>query len=372
MKRLLSYSLLLVIPLLFQFGCEKNRDKVLNSDLFYRTAGTLKTTSARIDSVTSYKSDMGSVSISIAGKYQDMSAFTLVKFAKPLTKVLNTLDKAVLKFTVSNVWTEGINEFELYATNSDWEDTTKINSKRFLDALGTPFAVVADTSSTFSTLIFDLDEAGIKYLKSWQSNGSFLLKNSSSGTAMIGVYTNEGLSPPKLILYSHADTESDTTNVTSIDGNYSFDNGLSGVTNNKRSGILSEGNYEGFIMYFSLPDSFSSTNAVNRCKLVMPIDKNFIPSENTLDLSISILTASYAKTDSTAILSSSTIDYTIKPGDTVMELDFSSIFNTMYKSLNYNYGILFKPSDSYLTPSQVFVSAPDSISITYTTLPEVR
>jgi len=235
-------------------GCEKNRDKALNGELFYRNAGKLKTASALFDSVTNYGGNFGNVSISMTGKYKDVSAFALVKFGRPQTSILTTLEKANLKFTVSKVWTEGLNEFELYATNSDWSDSTKINPNKFLDVLGAHLAVRADTSNTYSTMVFPLDETGMNYIKSWLTEGSFLLKNSPGGRAMMGVYTNYGLSPPELELFSHSDAGEDTTHIKSIGGNYSFSPGPGEDMQSKRKGIISEGNNGGFVMHFTLPD----------------------------------------------------------------------------------------------------------------------
>jgi hypothetical protein len=372
LRGLLSSFILLVIPLLVLSGCEKNRDKVLSGDYFYRNAGKLKMTSARLDSINNYGGYFKNVTISLAGEYRGMSAFSLVKFGRPQSQIINTLDKGFLKFTVSNVWTEGLNEFELYAANSDWTDTTRIDPGLFLNTLGSPIAVLSDTSNTFSTLVFPLGEEGLNYIKSWQTEGSFLLKNSSGGMAMIGAYTNLGLSSPELELFSHAITESDTTHINAIAGNYYFDTGFGGDMNNKRKGVLSEGSFGGFTIHFTLPDSFAHTNAVNQCKLILPLENNFIPQQNILSINISILSAPFVSADTTSILTTSTTNYTIKPGDTEIELDFSPILNTMYKSLNYNYGILFKPANTYITPSEVIVSIPDSIGIVYTTLPEVQ
>jgi hypothetical protein len=372
LRGLLVHFILMIISLLIMTGCEKNLDKALNGELFYRNAGKLKTASARFDSVTNYGGNFGYASISLTGKYRDVSAFSVVKFGKPQTSIITTLYKANLKFTVSNVWSEGLNEFELYATNSDWSDSMKIDPNKFLQALGAPLAVKSDTSNTYSTMTFPLDDTGMNYIKSWPTEGSFLLKNSPGGKAMMGVYTNYGLSPPQLELFSHSDDGEDTTYIKSIGGNYSFSPGPGEDLTSKRKGIISEGNNGGFIMHFSLPDSFARTNAVNACKLIMPIEKNIIPPQNNLAVSLYILSAPFSASDTTSTITLSRLDYTIKPGDIQMVVDFTSIINTLYKSLNYNYGVLLKPSNASTSPSEVIISPPDSIPIIYTTLPEVR
>jgi hypothetical protein len=373
---MLFFKMPAVVFLLVITGCEAGHDRTVTGEYFDRGAGKLENSVARIDSVVNFSGKFYSVSNALAGKYLDASAFAVFKFTKPNTVILNKLEKARVKFTVYNTWSEGEREFGLYSTNKDWEDSTRLEPDLFLYNLGAPVATFADTASTLTSMIFELNTAGLDHIKSWGTLGAFLLKSTDRGSGMVNVYTSASTSPPVLEVISLQTAGMDTTRIKGVGATYSFDTGLTGEMRNERAGLLSDGGSGGFVLTISFPDSFAHSNAINGGKLVLPIVKNLIPSDETMNLTVYVLTAAFTTMENIVANGEYASEFqstlTLKPEDTQIEMDLSGVLGAWNSMVNSNYGLMFKLSEVSSTPSQVLVTAPESFKIVYTTLPEVR
>ncbi|MHB9029231.1 MAG: hypothetical protein ACYC9O_10705 [Candidatus Latescibacterota bacterium] len=361
-----------VVLLLAVAGCEAGHDRTVTGEYFDRGAGNLENGSARIDSVVNFSGRFYSVSNALAGKYLDTSAFAVFKFTKPNSVILNNLEKARVKFTVFDTWAEGEREFGLYSTNKDWEDSTRLDPNRFLTDLGAPVATYADTASAFTTMIFELNAAGMDHIKSWGTIGAFLLKSTDRGSGMVNVYTSASASPPVLEVISHLTAGIDTTRIKGVGSTYAFDTGLTSEIRSKRAGVLSDGGSGGFVLNVSLPDSFARSNAVNGGKLILPITRNLIPPQETMNFTLYVLTSAFTTVEKAEYANEFQSNLTLTPEDTKIEMDLSGILGAWSATVNSNFGILFKPMKVSSTPAQILVVPPESFGIVYTTLPEVR
>ncbi len=353
-------------------GCDAGNDRTITGEYFNRSAGTLERASARIDSLVSYTDTFEEAPTALAGKYRDTSAFAVFKFAKPISGILDGLQDARLRLIVYDSWTEGVREFGVWDTHVNWSDTTRLAAENFLPGLGTPFATLSDTASTVSTMTFSLGDAGVQAIKSWGTTGAFLLKNTDRGDCMVNVYSSYSNSTPVLELISNTSAGLDTVRIKPVDTTYFFDTGVEGSTAGRLTGVISDGQAGGFVMHVSLPDSFSRFNAVNSGKLVIPISRNGIPSDETMHVGVSLLTAAFTTIEGAQTSTTNSFDVTVKPGDASIEVDLSTIFQIWNSVDNANHGLLFKPVEIASSPAHLVITPPDSIAVVYTTLPEVK
>ena len=85
-----------------------------------------------------------------------------------------------------------------------------------------------------------------------------------------------------------------------------------------------------------------------------------------------MLTAAFTGIGSAAISSELRSDHLLKPEDTFIEIDIAPILTMWTTTPGTNYGVLFKSTSTGTSPAQVVFAPPDSVVISYTTIPEVR
>ena len=371
MKGIRLYILLLLMTeLVIVSGCDTGRTRAITGDYYNRKAGELAQTVVKVDSLKSFPSDFNSMSSVMAGKYGDAQAFAVIKFTRPSSTVLAILNKARLKLTVAGIWTGGTREFGLYKAGVDWTDSTTLDSSVYLSSLGSPMAVNVDTTETITSMVFDLDSSGLEYIKSWGSTGAFLVKNTDQGNALMNVYSYYSSYQPVMELITEtALGVVDTTTTNAIDSAYAYDTGL---TVNGKNGIISDGAATGFVLYITIPDSLSRTCAFNNGKMTIPISRNLIPTDGSMNIGAYLLTSKFTALNAAQTSGSYYSEFDIDETSTQIELDITGMLGVWAADSTSNYGILFKPIVTNSTPAQVVLTLPDSVGIKYTTIPEVE
>ena len=338
-------------------GCDTGRNRAITGDYFNRAAGKSEQTAVKVDSLKNYPSHFNSIANAMAGKYGDSKAFTVLKFSRPSSTVLANLVSARLKVIVSGVWTGGTREFGLYQTSADWTDSTQFDMDAYLSKIGSPFSVNADTTETISSMVFELNSAGLDYIKSWSTSGAFLLTNTDRGDAMMNIYTYYSSSKPILELIAHTTEGMDTTTTNPIDSAYAYATGITGSGNGKTA-IISDAAASGFTLYITLPDSFKQTYAFNNGKMVFPITLNQIPENGSMNFGAYMLTSKFSTVKGSTTSDSYYTEFTIGPTDTKIELDISGMLGAWSADKTSNYGILFKPIKIASTPAQIALTPP--------------
>lgn len=347
--------------LIFAFaGC--GADSTVTGDYFERSSSGLEYSSVSLDSVVNYTGKIYSPSYAFAGDYNGTHAVTVLKFSRPTSSLLSKMEKLRLTFTVTGSWMTGTHEFAIYAvSNTSWSDTVRISEADFAvtgSALGT-----FSGSDTLSTMTFDLSDEAVNVVKNWSSTGTLLLK-STNGQSMVNVYTcNSGYSP---ILEVISETNSDTTNVEPIEMTYSFD---PGVTTAAGEGFLSDADIAGFLAFYSFPDSFVRTSAINGGKLIIPITTNTIPAGETLDFTVGALTAKFVSYEDSLEYDYSD-GFSLTSTDTQIVINLASVLGSWNAGEDSNFGLLFLPTTVTKTPSQIVVAPPDSCAFIFTPVPE--
>ena len=359
-------SLLLIIFILIS-ACESGKDKNVTGTLFYRKSGNFESITIGPDSIsigTTYKYGIGQILYTFAGRYKNVTAFSVFKFSKPGQSILDSLVTAKFKLNIGQVWKGGDLEFGVYSTISDWSDTTRLDPDSFLPDLADPIAIVTDTSDTLSSLIFDLN---IDAFDSWSKNGTFLIKNTDIGEAMVSLYSDNSISIPFMeLVKENAYGSHDTTTVSCTEGAYYFNTDVD--TDNP---ILSNGNATGFVLNIKIPDFISPPVAINECVLTLFLKENLIATEE-MAVTIARLTKEFTTIEDAEIDYGSSINLKIKPEVSTYNIDISNYINAWYNLDNPNYGILFKPYEIGTNPNYSVIEHGDSLVIKYTTLPEVE
>ena len=360
-----NYTIFFILILLIFAGCESGTNKTITGEYFNRKPGTIKTASVPADSITigsPFKNDIGYYGYTFAGTYKTTSAFSVFKFSRPGQSVLDSLLKTQMVLTVANSWDEGTFEFALYNTQSSWADSTVLNPSDFLDNLGAALSVSSDTASTISYIYFPVDPVELKI---WDANRSFLVKSSVSGNSMVNLYSNESSYQPYIQYISKNGVTQDTTIVKSIAGNYWYDDGTeSGVP------VVSDPNDSGFIMKFPLPDLPGPIVTVNQAILHLKLADNVIVPTN-MPIKLYKLDKEFTATDDITVDSANTIDIVLKESQSTYDIDISKYMHSWYNLKSPNYGILVKSSSVSGYPNFATLEPSDSLSIIYTTLPEV-
>jgi hypothetical protein len=366
------YNALLAVLVLAVAGCETNRERAVTGEFFNRKAGNLQHTSAVFDSTMSFGGTFSTPSTILAGKYGTASAFSVFKFTKAVPSVISGLQKVQITLQVAGMWSTGDRVFGLYSTSTDWNDTTRLAPDHFLTGIGDPLATWSDTSSTISSMTFVLDQTGLDIVKKWDSGGAFLIKETGGGASMADIYSTFSSYSPTLSYISLISGNTDTTNVKSTDSAYFFDTGYNASALPAKSGVLSDGNNEGFVVHFSLPESFPRTNTANGAKLVIPIVRNDILPTDTMNIEAIMLTGRFTTIGTASTSSEHLSDHLLTVTDSKIEVDISGMINTWILTPGSNYGILFKSTKTSTTPSQIVVAVPDSVELIYTAIPEEK
>ena len=360
-------ALIFSIILIIVSSCDTDREKSITGDYFNRSPGKLKSISVDPDSVSTgvtYKAQIGYESYTLAGSYEDVSAFSVFKFFKLSQSVLDSLYTAKLQVTVNNAWKTGDFEFGVYHTTSDWSDTTRLDPDIFLDGLGSPISVVSDTSSSVSALIFNIN---IDEFSAWGDYGSFLIKNSEAGMAMASLSSDNSNSSPFIEIVTHNDGQLDTTKVKSVEGTFYITN--ESVDTDKP--VLSDGDASGFILNINLPEFAPSPVAINKCILTLALKENNIPT-GSLPVLIYQLSEEFTTFEDIKTDTGTSKNLDITPDVNTYTIDISGYIDNWHNFGNPNYGLLFKPSPICSSPNYAVIEPTDSLVITYTTLPEVN
>jgi len=363
----IKFAPLLLIIFILISGCESGKDKNVTGTLFYRKSGNFESITIGPDSIsigTTYKYGIGKVSYTLAGQYENVTTFSVFKFSKPGQSILDSLVTAQFKVNISQLWKDGDLEFGVYNTTSDWSDTTRLDPDSFLPNLSDPIATVSDTSSTLSSLIFDLN---IDAFDSWSEYGTFLIKNTEIGNALVSLYSDNSTSIPFMELVTeNAFGLHDTTTVRCTEGAYYFDTDVD--TDNP---ILSNGDAMGFVLNIKIPDFISSSVAINECLLTLFLKENLIVTEE-MSVFIYMLTEEFTTIEDAESDFGSSIALKIKPEVGTYNIDISNYINAWYNLEEPNHGILFKLVEISTTPNYAVIEPGDSLIIKYTTLPEVE
>lgn len=362
LRKHIKFTSLLVVIFILISGCETDKDKNVTGALFYRKPGNFESITIGPDSIsvgTTYKYGIGKVPYTLAGRYENVTAFSVFKFSKPSQSILDSLVAAKFKINISQVWKDGNLEFGVYNTTSDWSDTTRLDPDSFLPYLADPIAVVSDTSSTLSSLIFDLN---IDVFTSWSEHGTFLIKNTDTGEALVSLYSDNSTSIPFMELVSLHDT----TTVRSTEGAYYFDTDVD--TDNP---ILSNGDATGFVLNIKIPDFVSPPVAINECILTLFLKENLIVT-GEMPVFLYRLTEEFTTIEDAESDFGSSINLKIKPEVSTYSIDISDYINAWHNLENPNHGILFKLNEIGTTPDYAVIETGDSLVIKYTTPPEVE
>jgi len=364
-KNLLFFLVLLLFLLVS--GCDINYDKSVTGAFFYRETGdfepniTVSPDSLKIGET--FQDNVGSFSTMLAGQYDKISAFSVLKFS--ITEVsTDSLVAAILFLDVNNTWKKGSAEFELFKTITDWSDTSNIDPDRFLPDIGTPLDSYSDTSSALSSLVFEIDS---EIIKLWADKSAFLIKSSDTGNAMISFFSDDSAAPPILKLVSKRESGIlDTTFVNCITGTYCLQTGITGGKS-----FLSEGNASGFVMNIGLPDSIPPLAVINKCILPMNINESII-TEVSMKITIYRLLEKFTTIEDVNVDDNSKISIYIDPEEDNYNINITQFMNSWFLEKNPNFGLLFRPDDESITPNQLAFAAGDSLSIAYSSQPEEK
>ncbi len=360
-------ALIFSIILIIASGCETDREKSVTGDYFNRSPGTLKSISVDPDSVgnsVTFKAQIGYESYTLAGSYEDVSAFSVFKFFKLSQSVLDSLYSATLQVTVNNAWKTGDFEFGVYRTTSDWSDTTRLDPDVFLDGLGSPISTASDTSSSVSSLTFNIN---IDEFSVWDDYGSFLIKNSDDGTGMVSLSSDNSSSAPFIEIVTHNEGLLDTTKIKSVEGTYYIANESVDID----KPVLSDGGASGFILNINLPEFALAPVAINKCILTLVLKENNIPT-GRLPVLIHQLSKEFTTFEDIESDTGSTKNLDITPDVNTYTIDISGYIDNWINFGNPNYGLLFQPAPISSSPNYAVITPADSLVITYTTLPEVN
>ncbi|MFC1693329.1 hypothetical protein ACFL1R_07485 [Candidatus Latescibacterota bacterium] len=357
--------ILLVFFILLFSGCDTDSDKSVTSAFFDKEPGSLERLALGTDSLhigNSYHNVLGISSYALAGKYENISAFSVFKFL-PEAIYTDSLVSASLKLEVQNIWGLGSIEFELFETFTDWSDTTLVDPDSFLTGLGNPVATLSDTSTSSTVLTFDLDP---EIIRQWPGKGAFLLKNSDAGMAIASIYSDNSLYRPALILEILTATgATDTSQVKCIEGTYYIDTGF-----NDANSLLSEGYAAGFVLDIGIPESLPPMAVVNRCVLKMRALERFIP-DIPMFVKVYKLENAFTSIDAVEADTFLALEINIVPDLEIYSLDITSYVNSWHIGGDTNYGLLFKVEEEIVSPNQCLFVPADSLIITYTNLPEI-
>lgn len=363
-KNLLFFLVLLLFLLVS--GCDINEDKSVTGTFFYRETGDFENITVSPDSVKigePFQDNVGGFSTILAGQYDKISVFSLLKF--PITGVsTDSLVAAILLLDVKSTWKKGLAEFELFETITDWSDTSSIDPDRFLPDLGTPLDSYSDTSSALSSIVFEIDS---EIIKLWADKGAFLIKSSDTGNAMVSFFSDDSAAPPVLKLVSKRESGIlDTTFVNCNTGTYYLQTGI-----DEGKPFLSEGNASGFVMNISIPDSIPLLAVINRCILPMTISESII-AESSMEITIYQLLEKFTTIKDVNVDNDSKITIYVGPDEDKYDLNITHFMNSWLLEKNPNFGLLFRPDDENVTPNQLVFVASDSLSIAYSSLPEIK
>jgi len=373
LKSIELFFLWLFFLLILISACETNFEESITGDLLYRNPGELKSGRVHVDSLYGVRGVLGENSYTFAGKYRGISASTLIMFAKPTTNVLDSLVSAAVKVTVFDIWSDGEIEFGLYEVSNDWSDSVYIDPDDFLPHLGDPVSTYADTTSSPVTLSFELQVGAIDYIRSWPSRGSFLITGIDTGLSMVAsnsLFSNH--IPHIEFIVRNSTGTSDTTKVSAVATSYFFDAGqeqdeVEGGT----TAFVSDAGARGFVTKLAYTDSIPSSAAINRCTLSVNVLNSLI-TEEKLTLGFYQLTEPLYNINNPQYVSSTFVEHVLTPDIDSFDIDITHIFDEWHKNPDTNYGMLVRPITMSTSLNQAVLVLQDSLTVLYTSLPEVE
>lgn len=359
-------ALLLFILLVIIGGCEQNTGKDLTGYYFNREPGDFAVVPVSPDSISidnPFRMSRGTNGYALAGDYGPVSAFSIFRFSTLLVNFRNVRE-AYVTMAVDETWSDGDFAFDLYSTVTDWDDSTTIDPDQFLSGIGSPISSFSSSDSTIAELKFDLD---VELVTGWTSAGAVLIRNAPGGMGMASIYSDDSTLAPLLNLVRETiPGVLDTTSVTSRDGNYYATTETTTV-----GSVVSEAAATGFIMDITIPGVVPDLASINRSILTLRIPERFIPLESMPMVAYRLPEKFTTYADVAANLSSG-VSFTVEPGTESVDIDIAPFVNYWGAIEDSNYGIMFKPDGDRLSPNTIVFVASDSLSITYTSLPEVN
>jgi hypothetical protein len=362
--RFLSYTTA-VFSLLLIAGCEPGADKTVTSALFDREPGTFSRFAVPADSISvkeRYQSKIGDGSLLFAGTYATTEAFALFSFKRPGQSVIDSLESATVKLTVDDTWSPGGFDLTLYAMSEKWDETGRLDPAVYLANLGETIGVVSRTDSGFTSLEFNVPG---NYIKTWEGNGSFLIKATPGGQGMILIKSDNSTDAPSLqIVARNASASYDTTTILSNKGTYRIINDIPAD-----APVVADGDASGYILRLAIPEFGNSPSPINKCLLSLTLRDHLI-KKRTMSLMLYRLTADFSSIDDVEVDASDAIAVNITPDTTTYYLDISSYISSWRNDRKANYGILVKPVSTGSTLDYAVLVPDDSLEIFYSSLSE--
>jgi hypothetical protein len=355
----------LMVFVIFVSGCGTDKDKSVTGDFSDKNPSGLVNVNVTPDSVTvgkTFRRGIEDSRYALAGRYGNVEAFSVFTFNLNYVEI-DSLIGAFLKFDVYDVWKDGVAEFELFETHSEWPDTLRIDSGSFLGELGSPISAASDTGIAFSELTFEIDPEIIRDVRDIKG---FLVKSSSEGTSIVSLQTDNTNYPPVLKLISLSGEEyPDTSFVNSSKGTYYINTGIGGA-----KPVVSEGDKSGFALNIGLPESVLHLASINKCILKMSVSESTIP-DPPMSIYVYKLDSQFTTIDSVDVDTQSSIIVEAFSDETY-EIDITDIVNRWHIGGETNYGLIFQPNDNEISPNQLVFTPSDSLMITLTPLPEIE
>ena len=364
----------LTVFIMLSAGCESGSDKIVTGDFFDRKPGDLKSISTGFSSITAYEENTGEGTYVFAGVYENVSAFSVFKFPQPSRDISDSLESATVKFDVSETWKNGSAEFGLFETVSDWSDSVRLDKDFFLSGLGSPVSVFSDTSSSLGSLDFKLSLEAIDYIRSWNGPGSFLVKNTDEGESIVGISSNYSNYKPSIeYVVRKAAGAVDTTTTNCILSNYYFETGFDPDNySSEMTGLVSDADQRGFVLKVAMPDSLPPAAAIIKCIIKMKILDFLAPSFDAFYVGFYQLTDSLTTLSGAQYESVNVTELAVSDDLSSLEIDITTHIHSWHKNKDINYGILVKPLQNNSSPNQVVLAPDDSLTIIYTSMPEVK
>ena len=360
--------ILFFLVILLLTGCETDSEKSVTGAFFDRNPGEFTTITAPSDSVMfqdTFRDDIGDNSYTLAGKYNTIEAASVYSFNLSSVSADSLLGAAV-NFEINDIWEDGDIEFALYKTHSDWSDSSRIDRDSFELESDDLISTFTSDSSDLDYITFDLDSTFVNELFADESSDtiSFLLKNTDSGASMVSILSDNTSSPPSLMLFTYG--SADTTNVYCLEGTYYIE-----THHDNDEYILSEGDASGFIVKIGIPESVPRFSVINSCILKLNALERIIP-DNPMSVDIYLLDAEYTTLSDVELNGNIDSNIEIYAEQESYEVDITSFVNAWHIAGYSNFGLLIRADADNVTPNQCVMAPGDSLTFTFTTLPEIE
>ena len=125
-------------------------------------------------------------------------------------------------------------------------------------------------------------------------------------------------------------------------------------------------------MKVDIPDSLPDTAAINTCIVKMNIIDILAPSVDAFYVGFYQLSDSLTTLSGSQYESANVIELLVTDDMSSLEIDITSHIHSWHKNKDINYGILVKPLQNNSSPNQVVFAPDDSLTIIYTSLPEIE